>query len=197
MGRSQTTFIRRRGVDSSKMLTFCHRSWGRKCQQRGVGGQKKPKKLVNVVCECPLISSIFCKRKLEKEAFFDDKSAFICWIKNWFVPNRFDLELRSWKIQFWILHSRSAKPRSKCERKKLVSFPSPTVGATTTSRWGVGNGWGRGRGGGVYVLPPDFVPPSHDFWPPRYNSPPPRFSDLPTSLRSRWGDSTFVKCWSW
>ena len=81
-------------------------------------GSKKHQKLVNVVCECPLISSIFCKRKLEKEAFFDDKSAFICGIKNWFVPNRFDLELRSWKIQFWILHCRSAKPRSKCERKK-------------------------------------------------------------------------------
>ena len=33
------------------MLTFCH---GTKCQRREVGGQKSPKKHVNVVCERPL-----------------------------------------------------------------------------------------------------------------------------------------------
>ena len=31
------------GVDSLKMSTFCQLLCGRKCQWRGVGGQKKPK----------------------------------------------------------------------------------------------------------------------------------------------------------
>ena len=32
------------------MSTFCQRLLGRKCQWRGVGGQKR-QKLVNVICE--------------------------------------------------------------------------------------------------------------------------------------------------
>ena len=36
-----------------KMSTFCQRSYHRKCQRRGIGGQKI-QNLVNVVCECPL-----------------------------------------------------------------------------------------------------------------------------------------------
>ena len=38
------------------MSTFCKRSYHRKCQRRGVGGQKK-QNFVNVVCEQPLILS--------------------------------------------------------------------------------------------------------------------------------------------
>ena len=37
----------------SKMSTFCQRLYHRKCQRRGVGGQKS-QNLVNVVCERPL-----------------------------------------------------------------------------------------------------------------------------------------------
>ena len=36
------------------MSTFCQRSYHRKCQRRGVGGQKS-QNIVNVVCERPLI----------------------------------------------------------------------------------------------------------------------------------------------
>ena len=35
------------------MSTFCQRSYHRKCQRRGVGGQKS-QNLVNLVCEWPL-----------------------------------------------------------------------------------------------------------------------------------------------
>ena len=35
------------------MSTFCQRLYHRKCQRRGVGGQKS-QNLVNVVCERPL-----------------------------------------------------------------------------------------------------------------------------------------------
>ena len=35
------------------MFTFCQRLYHRKCQRRGVGGQKS-QNLVNVVCERPL-----------------------------------------------------------------------------------------------------------------------------------------------
>ena len=33
------------------MLNFCQLLYHKKCQRRGVGGQKKPQNLVNVVCE--------------------------------------------------------------------------------------------------------------------------------------------------
>ena len=127
---------------------------------------------------CPLISSIFCKRKLEKEAFFDDKSAFICGIKNWFVPNRFDLELRSWKIQFWILHCRSAKPRSKCERKKTCFISFSNSWSDDNKSLGCRKRVRPGEGGRGVRPTPQILSPSPDFWPPRYNSPPPRFSDI-------------------
>ena len=42
-GHSQTTFTRGGGVGGPKMSTFCQRSQGRKCQRRGVCGQKRPK----------------------------------------------------------------------------------------------------------------------------------------------------------
>ena len=55
-GRSLTTFTRGGGyVGSPKMSTFCQHSLGRKCQQRGLGGQKN-QHLVNVVCERPLMA---------------------------------------------------------------------------------------------------------------------------------------------
>ena len=38
------------------MGTFCQRLYHRKCQRRGVGGQKS-QNLVNVVCEQPLTES--------------------------------------------------------------------------------------------------------------------------------------------
>ena len=41
-------------VGDPKMSTFCQRLYHRKCQRRGVGGQKKSQNLVNVVCERPL-----------------------------------------------------------------------------------------------------------------------------------------------
>jgi hypothetical protein len=40
------------------MLTFCQHLYSRKCQWRGVGGQKS-QKLVNVVYEQPLILTGF------------------------------------------------------------------------------------------------------------------------------------------
>ena len=42
------------------MSTFCQRSYHRKCQRRGVGGQKS-QNLVNVVCERPLIKELLLK----------------------------------------------------------------------------------------------------------------------------------------
>ena len=39
-------------VDGPKMSTFCQRSYHRKFQQRGEGGQSQ--NIVNVVCERPL-----------------------------------------------------------------------------------------------------------------------------------------------
>ena len=55
-GRSQTTFTRRgRCIGGPKMSTFCQRSYHRKCQRRGEGGQKR-QNLVNAVCERPLNS---------------------------------------------------------------------------------------------------------------------------------------------
>ena len=39
------------------MSTFCKLSYHRKCQRRGVGGQKS-KNLVNVVCERPLTRNV-------------------------------------------------------------------------------------------------------------------------------------------
>ena len=39
------------------MSTFCQHPYHRKCEQRGVGGQKS-QNLVNVVCERPLIQNM-------------------------------------------------------------------------------------------------------------------------------------------
>ena len=39
------------------MATFCQRLYHRKCIRRGVGGEKKPKWPVNVVCERTLSES--------------------------------------------------------------------------------------------------------------------------------------------
>ena len=55
LGRAQTTFTRRgKQVGGPKMSTFCQRSYHRKCQRRGVGGQKS-QNIVNIVCERPLL----------------------------------------------------------------------------------------------------------------------------------------------
>jgi hypothetical protein len=42
--------LQEEGCMWSKKSTFCQRLYHRKCQRRGVGGQKK-RNLVNVVCE--------------------------------------------------------------------------------------------------------------------------------------------------
>ena len=49
------TVYKTRYVSGLEMSTSCQRSYPRKCQYRGVGGQKKTN-LVNVVCERPLIA---------------------------------------------------------------------------------------------------------------------------------------------
>ena len=44
------------------MSIFCQRLYHRKCQHRGVGGQKNPQNLVNGVYERPLILPYFERR---------------------------------------------------------------------------------------------------------------------------------------
>ena len=59
---SLTNYVyKTRYVGGPKMCTLCQRSYHRKCQCRGVGGQKS-QNLVNVVCEWPLmyLQACFC-----------------------------------------------------------------------------------------------------------------------------------------
>ena len=52
--RGFTNYVdKKRWVGSPKKLNFCQRLYDRKCQRKGVGGQKRRKNVV-VVCERPL-----------------------------------------------------------------------------------------------------------------------------------------------
>ena len=54
------------------MSTFCQRSYNRKCQLRGIGGQKSTN-LVNVVCERPLITKCLRKSKMHRDKITPSK----------------------------------------------------------------------------------------------------------------------------
>ena len=95
-GSSQTTF-NRRGGRWSKMSTFCHHSYYKKCQRRGVGDQKS-QNLVNIVYEQPLIEP-----EKSTNLVLSDYLVPNFWAQNWELVRPCGEQFKRWKMKIRII----------------------------------------------------------------------------------------------